>query len=139
MSYDRQRIGRVECVACVEKQYIASGGHIDGLVHGIVESVVGLTDAHYLVAHGGSAVALLIVVYVFEGVVVRVAIDDEMFHTTIGLRFHTMDGTGYEVARIPCDGSYCDLYAFFLRGRRHTGFLSCFHCESALRKRKRVV
>ena len=57
-----QRVGRVELVAGVEKYDVVARSHVDGLVHGIVEPLVGLADARNLVAHGGERVAFLVVV-----------------------------------------------------------------------------
>lgn len=107
--------GRVEGVASVEEEDVTTCGHAQGLVHRIIDALVGLADADYLVAHLGSTVALLIVVHVGEGVVVRVAIDDEVLYGGIVLTLYAMDGARDEIASVPSDGGNGD---FFLFGRR---------------------
>ena len=69
------------------------------------------------------AVALLIVVHKLKGIVVRVAVNNEVLHMGIGLLLHTFDGSFNKRTGIPCHGGYGNFKAFFCRlcrGRRHT-------------------
>ena len=78
----------VESVAGIKKNDVVARGHIDGLIHSIIESVVGLAQAVHFVWYTGNAVAFLIVVYGFECFVLRVAVNDEMLHVGIVLLFN---------------------------------------------------
>ena len=59
----------MEGVAGVEEYDVLSRGHVDGLVHGVVESVVGLADTGNFVWHAGHGVTFLVVVDVLQGLV----------------------------------------------------------------------
>ena len=101
-------VGAVEGVAGVEEYDVLSCGHVDGLVHGVVESVVGLADTGNFVWHAGHGVTFLVVVDVLQGIVLRVSVDNHVFHLGVGLLFDTVDGAFDQPPRVVGDG--CDGY-----------------------------
>ena len=82
----------VEGVAGVEKHNVVARSHLQGFVHGVVESGIWLAEAIHFVAYSGNAIALLIVVNLFQCVVDAVSIDNEVFNVWVVLFFHTFDG-----------------------------------------------
>ena len=71
-----EHVGAVEHVAGVEEHDIVARGHGKGLVHCVVDSLVGFAYGVHLVYHSGAAVVFLVMLEKGERAVVRVAVDD---------------------------------------------------------------
>ena len=87
-----QRVGRMECVAGIEKNHVIAGGLRKALVHGIVNAAVGgRTETHerMQVAAGN-----------LYGAVRRIPVDDEMFVQIACLPAHAFNGDRERVGSI---------------------------------------
>jgi len=74
--YAGEHVGAVEHVAGVEEHDVVARGHGKGLVHCVVDSLVGFAYGIHLVYHSGAAVVFLVMLEKGERAVVRVAVDD---------------------------------------------------------------
>lgn len=99
LGYETEGVGRMEGVAGVEKDEIFAPGTLNSLVHGVIETRIGLgPDAdvlrvvHFL-SQKGSAVG-------------RIAVHDYMLIVAEGLPGHAGKGDRKHTRCIPCDRDY---------------------------------
>ena len=130
----------VEAVAGVEEDDEVAGCHVNGFVHGVVESIVGFTEALDFVGNRSHAVSFLIVVDVFQRFVARVSIDNQVFHVLPLLFLDASDGAFDERGGVEGDCCHrdfgfpgrhrrCAVVTTSGRDVRRGSFVLCiFHC-----------
>ena len=96
----------MQFVAGIKKEDIVACGHVERFVHGIVKPLIGFGETSHFVAYTGHAVAFLIVMYLFQSVVLRIAVNDEVFYKGVVLLFHTVNGPGNEFSGIVGNSGY---------------------------------
>ena len=107
MSHPLQRVLVLEGVAGVEEYEVVALCHLDTFVHRVVESAVGFRDGPYPVGRR-SPRFFFILPYQFHGVILRLAVDDEMLHLVIVLALHARQRPRQFVRGVvgTCDNGY---------------------------------
>ena len=100
----RKRVGRVETVAGVEKQQIFARGEFQAFVHGIVNTSVGLAAAYYFARVLRATVAFLIMMDFRKCAVLRIAVDNNVFHGIVGLFLHAANRSCNKVGGVVGNG-----------------------------------
>lgn len=98
----------MQAVARIEEDDVVARGHVERLVHCIVQSFVGLAETVDFARLCGQAITFLIVVDGFEGSILRVAIYDDVLHVWIVLRLNASDSSFDERGGVIGDGGNGD-------------------------------
>ena len=98
----------MQAVARIEEDDIVARGHIERLVHCVVQSFVGLAEAVDFARLRCQAVTFLVVVNGFEGIVLGVTIYDDVLYVWIVLCLNAGDGSFDERGGVIGDGGNGD-------------------------------
>ena len=99
-SYEFQRLGRRKHIAGIQEQHVVARGQTNALVHGVVETAVGLTHHHQFVVGLAFFRLMFVGAHQLHRGIARGTVDDEVLHAMIGLREHAVEGPSHLACRI---------------------------------------